>query len=116
MPKQKCWNMHMRMLLDECLPKKLKQDLKSFEVKTVPEMGWAGKKNGELLGLVEKHFDIFITADQNLQYQQKLKDRDITIFVLKSPNSRYETLRLLIPNVIDNIDRELKKGVVEIKK
>lgn len=105
----------MRILLDECLPKKLKNDLKNHEVKTVPEMGWAGKKNGELLPLAENLFDIFITADQNLQYQQNLKDRHITIFVLKSPNSRYETLRLLIPNVLERISRELKKGIIEIK-
>ena len=56
----------MRILLDECLPKKLKKDFSNHEVKTVPEMGWAGKKNGELLPLLENHFDIFITADQNL--------------------------------------------------
>ncbi|MGD2086971.1 MAG: DUF5615 family PIN-like protein [Candidatus Aminicenantes bacterium] len=105
----------MKILLDECLPKKLKNDLKNHEVKTVPEMGWAGKKNGELLPLAENHFDIFITGDQNLQYQQNLKDRLIIIFVLKSPNSRYETLRLLIPNVLEKISRELKKGIIEIK-
>ena len=106
----------MRILLDECLPKKLKKDFINHEVKTVPEMGWAGKKNGELLPLAENHFDIFITVDQNLQYQQNLKGRFITIFVLKSPNSRYETLKLLIPNILKKIDRELKKGVIEIEK
>lgn len=105
----------MRILLDECLPKKLKKDFLNHEVKTVPEMGWAGKKNGELLPLAENHFDIFITADQNIQYQQNLKTRSITIFVLKSPNSRYETLRLLIPNVLEKINKELKKGVIEIE-
>jgi predicted nuclease of predicted toxin-antitoxin system len=105
----------MRILLDECLPKKLKKDFLNHEVKTVPEMGWAGKKNGELLPLAESHFDIFITVDQNLQYQQNLKGRFITIFVLKSPNSRYETLKLLIPNVLEKIKRELEKGVIEIE-
>lgn len=105
----------MRILLDECLPKKLKRDFKSYKVKTVPEMGWTGKKNGELLGLAENHFDIFITADQNLQYQQNLKDRVISILVLKSSNSRYETLRLLIPKVLEKISRELKNGVIEIE-
>jgi predicted nuclease of predicted toxin-antitoxin system len=105
----------MKILLDECLPKKLKNDLKSYKVKTVPEMGWAGKKNGELLLLAENHFDIFITADQNLQYQQNLKGREITVFVLKSPNSRYETLRLLIPTVLKKMSRDLKIGIIEIE-
>ena len=58
---------------------------------------------------------VFITADQNLQYQQSLKGKFITIFVLKSPNSRYGSLRLLIPNVLDRINRELVKGVIEIE-
>jgi len=106
----------MRILLDECLPKKLKKDFKNFEVKTVSEMGWAGKTNGELLPLAENNFDIFITADQNLQYQQNLKGRCITIFVLKAPDSRYETLRVLTPNILKKICRELKKGIIEIKK
>lgn len=77
-------------------------------------MGWAGKKNGELLILVEDQFDIFITADQNLQFQQNLKSSRITIFVLKAPNSRYETLKPLAPKVLEKIKQELKKGVIEI--
>jgi len=53
----------MKILLDESLPKRLKKDLKEHHVKTVPEMGWQGKKNGELLKLMLDHFDVFITAD-----------------------------------------------------
>ncbi|MGE5343055.1 MAG: DUF5615 family PIN-like protein [Candidatus Omnitrophota bacterium] len=105
----------MRILLDECLPKKLKRDFKNYEIKTVPEMGWAGKKNGELLGLAENHFDIFITTDQNLQYQQNLKNRRITVFVLKAVNSRYETLKLFVPIILDKITPELNKEFIEIK-
>lgn len=105
----------MKILLDECLPKKLKRDFKNHEVKTVPEMGWNGKKNGELLLLAEGHFDIFITTDQNLQYQQNLKGRDISIFVMKARDSRYETLKLLAPTVLSKITRDLKKGIIEIK-
>lgn len=105
----------MRMLLDECLPKKLKRDFREYDVATVPEMGWAGKKNGELLLLVEKQFDVFITADQNLQYQQNLVGSSITIFVLKAPNSRYETLKVLVPSVLERISGGLKKGIIEIE-
>ncbi len=56
----------MKILLDESLPKRLKDDFKGHQVKTVPEMGWQGKKNGELLRLLEKQFEVFMTADQNL--------------------------------------------------
>jgi predicted nuclease of predicted toxin-antitoxin system len=104
----------MKILLDECLPKKLKKDFTNHEVNTVPEMGWAGKKNGELLLLAENHFDIFITTDQNLQYQQNLKNKDISIFVLKTRDSRYETLKLLVPSVLSQISIELKKGIIAI--
>jgi predicted nuclease of predicted toxin-antitoxin system len=104
----------MRILLDECLPKKLKREFKDHEVKTVPEMGWNGKKNGELVLLAESQFDIFITTDQNLQYQQNLKSRTISIFVLKARDSRYETLKLLAPTVLSKITREVKRGIIEI--
>jgi len=60
----------MRLLLDECLPRTLKKEFRDYKIRTVPEMGWAGKKNGELLRLAEKQFDVFITLDQNLQYRK----------------------------------------------
>lgn len=61
-----------RVLLDECLPKRLKREFIDCAVSTVPEMGWAGKKNGELMKVAHAQFDVFVTADQNLQYQQNL--------------------------------------------
>ena len=62
----------MRILLDECLPKRLKRDLVGHEARTVPEMGWASKKNGELLVLAEAGFDVFLTVDRNLSFQQDI--------------------------------------------
>ena len=55
----------MRVLFDECLPKSLKKEFQKYRVSTVPEMGWAGKSNGELLRLAKEKFDVFITIDQN---------------------------------------------------
>ena len=60
----------MRILLDECLPKRLKRDLTGHTARTVPEMGWAGKENGELLALATGQFDVFLTVDRNLSFQQ----------------------------------------------
>jgi len=54
----------MKVLLDECMPKRLADRLSGHEVKTVPQMGWAGIKNGELLALAENEFEIFLTVDQ----------------------------------------------------
>ena len=60
----------MHVLLDECLPRKLKAEIVGHEVSTVPEVGWAGKENGELLQLAAKDFDVFVTIDANIPAQQ----------------------------------------------
>ncbi len=89
----------MRVLLDECLPRKLKHDLPGYTVATVPELGWAGTKNGALLRLAEADFEVFITVDQNVEYQQNLRSTVLGIVVLAAPNNRLETLRQLMPQV-----------------
>lgn len=61
-----------RVLFDENLPRLLAREFADFEVRTVPEVGWAGIKNGKLLRLAEAEFDVFLTADKNLSYQQPL--------------------------------------------
>jgi hypothetical protein len=60
----------MRVLLDECLPRALRRELPGHEVKTVGEAGWAGVTNGELLTLAAGHFDVLLTVDRSLEYQQ----------------------------------------------
>ncbi|MCX7789906.1 MAG: DUF5615 family PIN-like protein [Chloroflexaceae bacterium] len=89
----------MKVLLDECLPRKLKYDLPGHTVSTVPEMGWAGTKNSELLRLAESAFEVFVTADQNVEYQQNLRSTMLGIVVLVAPNNRLATLRPLMPKV-----------------
>lgn len=64
----------MCVLLDECLPRRLKRELPDHEVRTAPEMGWAGVENGELLRLASGEFDVFITVDRSLEFQQNLSD------------------------------------------
>ena len=59
----------MRVLLDECLPRRLKRELVGHDARTAPEMGWASKRNGELLALAAAAFDVFLTADRNLSYK-----------------------------------------------
>ena len=69
----------MRVLLDECVPRPLLRELSQHAVRTVPEMGWAGKRNGELLGLIKSAgFDAFITTDQNFEHQQNLQTAAMT--------------------------------------
>ncbi|MGH2502850.1 MAG: DUF5615 family PIN-like protein [Ktedonobacterales bacterium] len=89
----------MKVLLDECLPRRLKHELRGHAVSTVPEMGWAGNKNGALLKLAEATFEVFVTADQNVAYQQNLRSVVLGIVVLVAANNRLETLRPLMPQV-----------------
>lgn len=91
----------MRLLLDESLPRGLKALLSGqHDVVTVQEAEWAGKANGELLRLAEMEFDVFVTADQNLEYQQNLAGYEIAVVVLAAPTTRLSDLEALIPEVL----------------
>jgi hypothetical protein len=89
----------MNVLLDECLPKKLKRELEADVVRTVPEMGWAGTKNGTLLHLVQREFNVFLTSDQNLEPQQNLLQFDVAVIVLIAATNDIEDLKPLMPAV-----------------
>jgi hypothetical protein len=89
----------MRVLLDECVPSRLRQELSGHEVRTVPEMGWASKENGELLQLASPTFDVFITTDQKLSYQQNVANFDIAVIVLVARRTKLEFLRPLMRKV-----------------
>lgn len=101
----------MKLLLDECLPKKLKEEFQEHNVMTVPEAGFAGKKNGELLRLIAGKFDCFITIDQNLTYQQNLAHAEIGIIVLQAIDSRQPTLKPLMSKVKESL-KTLKPGKI----
>jgi hypothetical protein len=72
----------MRVLLDECVPRALRNDLPGHEVKTVAELGWAGVKNGELLRRAAAAFDLLITVDRNLEYQQSFEGLSLAVIVV----------------------------------
>ncbi len=72
----------MKILLDECLDRRIARELIDHEVITVPKQGWAGIKNGKLLKLGEQEFDVFITVDRNLTFQQNLQKFDLSVIVL----------------------------------
>ena len=106
----------MKILLDENLPKKLKSNFgTNHEVFTVGEMGWAGKKNGELLGLMTINgFHAFITIDKNLRHQQNLNRFPIKCFILNAPNNRLDTLRPIIKKLMDALGGEFSESIIEI--
>lgn len=100
-----------RVLLDENLPRLLKRELPGFEVSTVPEVGWAGIKNGKLLRLAEAEFEIFLTADRNLPYQQPVTTFNLGIVVLKARTTKLEDLLPLVPAIRETL-RQVKTGQV----
>jgi hypothetical protein len=91
----------VRVLLDECLPRRLKRELVGHDARTAPEMGWASKRNGDLLALAAGQFEVFLTADRNLSHQQDLSSFDIAIVVLVAPSNRFEDLRPLVPRILE---------------
>jgi uncharacterized protein DUF5615 len=95
----------MKVLLDECVTRYLKRDFTGHEVLTVEEAGFKGLKNGRLLQAASGQYDVLVTADQNLQYQQNLKTFAIGIVVLKAPRSTYLMLKPLMPKVLDTLEK-----------
>ncbi|MGB8643860.1 MAG: DUF5615 family PIN-like protein [Anaerolineae bacterium] len=91
--------------MDESLPRRLKRLLPGHDVITVPEQGWASKKNGELLQLAAGQFDVFITIDKNLVYQQNLTGINLAIIVLGAHSNRFDILEPLMPRVIKALER-----------
>lgn len=104
----------MRILLDECFPKRLKRTLPGHEVRTVPEMGWSGKHNGELLRTAAAAFDVLVTVDRNLPHQQILEAFEIRIVVLKARSNRIEHLAPLMPHVLHALETLQPKQYVVI--
>ena len=93
----------MKILLDECTPHVLKKLLTGFEIKTVQDQGWSGITNGALLRLSEGQFDVFITSDQNIRYQQNLAERQLAIIQL--PTNQVPLVVKLAPKVQATLER-----------
>jgi predicted nuclease of predicted toxin-antitoxin system len=87
----------MKILLDECTPRLLKRLLSEFEISTVQDMGWTGVTNGALLAMAEGEFDVFVTTDKNLRYQQNLTGRRLAIIEL--PTNQVPVVASLVPAI-----------------
>ena len=104
----------MRILLDECTPRPLKRELPDYEIQTVVEMGWSGKKNGELLRLMSQEgFTVLLTTDQNLRYQQNLQ-AGVAVVVLVARSNRLPDLLPLMPDVHNVLKATAPGEVIEV--
>jgi predicted nuclease of predicted toxin-antitoxin system len=101
----------MRVLIDECVDWRLLRDLPSHDVKTVRQMGWTETVNGALLALAERKFDVLVTTDKNLSFQQNVGRFQIAIIVLRARSARLRHLRELVPALL-KILPDVKSGEV----
>ena len=93
----------MKVFVDECVDWRLARDIVGHEVKTAQQMGWLTIKNGELLALAAREFDVFVTVDRNLSFQQNLPAFAIAVIVLRAPSNRLADLKPLVPALLARI-------------
>ena len=101
----------MRVLLDECVDSRLAASLGPFEVRTVADQGWVGISNGQLLSRAAAEFDVFVTVDRNLPFQQHLPKFDIAVILLRAKTNRIADLVALVPELVSIIPNA-KTGVI----
>jgi hypothetical protein len=102
----------MKIIIDECVPSIVKRGLPSRRISTVQEMGWTGIKNGKLLQLVAADFDVFITSDKNLRYQQNLSAFDLAVILL--PTNQVPAVEDLLPKLDEILDKIGPREFAEI--
>jgi len=105
----------MRVLLDECLPRRFRQSLPGHECHTVPEEGWSGRSNGELLSLAERTgFDVFLTMDTGLPYEQQLMGRRIAVIILHAKSNRLADLIPHAPRCLSQLASILPGQLIHV--
>ncbi len=93
-----------RILMDESLPRPLRRVLVDLEIVTVQEAGWAGFENGDLLSVAQEHFDVLLTGDKNIRFQQNLDEFSIGVVVAAGKSTKLEDLLPLVPGMRRAID------------
>jgi hypothetical protein len=102
----------MKIIIDECVPHIVKKEPPRRQIKTVQELGWSGVKNGELLKLVAAEFDVFITSDKNLRFQQNLKELKLSIILL--PGNQVPVIKDLFPEIDEALQKSSPESFIEI--
>ncbi len=106
----------MRILVDECLPARIKHSFTKhgYECRTVQEIGYGSKRNGELLSLAEGKWEVLLTNDKNLKHQQNMTGRRISILVFRARSNRLADLLPLVPQSLEVLDTIQEGQIVEI--
>lgn len=104
-----------RVLFDENMPRKLRRDLPEFIVRTVQEEGWAGLSNGNLLRQAVSSFDVLLTADQRLRYQQNVAQLSIAVVVIETFDTTLANLRTLLPQIKEAVENTASGAITIIR-
>jgi hypothetical protein len=106
----------MRILMDECVPRRLRDQFPGHDVRTVPEMGWFGIKNGRLISLMQGHgFEVFLTVDQNVSFQQNLAMVPVAVLVFVAFTNRLDDMAPLVPSAMQVLTTIKPGDIVEIR-
>ena len=104
----------MRILLDECVPRPLAREIVGHDIQTIHELGWNGKKNGELLALMETAgFEVLLTVDQNLQFQQNLAGSTVAVLIMKARSNRLTDLAPMISKILTAL-ATIQRGEINV--
>lgn len=104
----------MRVLLDECLPRRLKSELAGHEVRTVQEEGWGGLKNGALLQVAVNSFDVLLTVDRSIEFQQALRGLSIAVIAIVAVSNRFTDLLPVMTQVRQALSQALPGEVLRV--
>lgn len=105
----------IRVLLDENVPHRLRHRLKPpHEVSTVQEEGWTSIQNGALLAAADGHFDVLITFDSNLEYQQDLTGKSISVLVIRTRSNTYKSLTPVLPSILEALEAMEAGQIVQV--
>ena len=104
----------MKVLVDECVDWRLARKIVGHEVRTARQLGWSTIKNGELLALATKEFDVFVTVDRNLSFQQNLPAFTIAVIVLRAHSNRLGDLQALVPELLATIPTARRGAVTYV--
>ena len=105
----------MKLLLDECVPRRLRRDFVGHEALTIEQAGFKGLKNGNLLRRASEYFDILITVDRNIEHQQNTVGLPISVMILAANSNRYESLSPLIPKALITLEQINTGEIIKIE-
>lgn len=101
----------MKLLLDECVPRPLTKQFRGHDVATIEQAGLKGLENGDLLKSACLDFEVLVTVDKNIEYQQNPKNLPMAVLILSANSNRLEDLVPLIPNALAGLN-DIKQGEI----